>query len=130
MGQKESQYSNIGLPSDTVARYLLQDAESAHRVILHASEKLGLIGRVVWVDGTIRGYTFGFERSANVFCVLVEVTDRTLYGVAQFLFREFCREMEQYTYINTMDDSGLPSLARSKRAYHPVQLIANYIVTP
>ena len=128
--QKEAQHSQVGMPRDTVAGYMLQDAKSAHRVILHSSQQLGLIGRVLWVDGIIRAYTFGFERSSDVFCVLVEVADRTLYGAAQFLFREFCREMEEYTFINTMDDSGLPSLARSKRAYHPIQMVANYIVTP
>lgn len=127
--QKEAQHAQVGMPSDTIAGYMLQDAESAHRVILHSSEPLGLIGRVLWVDGVIRAYTFGFERSSDVFCVLVEVADRTLYGAAQFLFREFCREMEGYAFINTMDDSGLPSLARSKRAYHPIQMVANYIVT-
>ncbi len=128
--QKEVHHVKSGRASDIIARYMLQDAESAHRIILQSPEALGLIGRVILVDGMIRGYTFGFEKSANVFCVLVEVVDRTCNGGAQYLFREFCREMEQYTFINSMDDSGLPSLARSKQAYHPIQMVANYIVSP
>jgi len=128
--QKKAQYSEAETSSNSIARYMLQDAASAHRVILKSSNLLGLVGRVVCIDGTIRGYTFGYERSSDVFCILVEVVDRTVYGAAQFLFREFCREMEPYAFINTMDDSGLPSLACSKRAYRPVQMVPNYIVTP
>ncbi|GJL62671.1 MAG: hypothetical protein NPIRA04_13250 [Nitrospirales bacterium] len=128
--QKEAQYSEVGRLEDFSARYMLQDAESAHRIILQSSKLLGLAGRVLCLDGVILGYTFGYERTSDVFCILVEVVDRTVYGAAQFLFREFCREMEPYTFINTMDDSGLPSLACSKRAYHPVQMVSNYIVTP
>ena len=130
MAQKEESPLPRGNEADTLARYMLQDAASAHRTALYHFQGLGLVGRVVWVKGTIRGYSFGFERSPDVFCVLLEVTDRTIYGLAQFLFREFCREMQKYPYINTMDDSGLPSLARAKRSYHPYQMVANYVVMP
>jgi len=86
---------------------------------------------VVRADGRVRAYTFGYERSPSVFCVLLEVADRSLPGLAAWIFRERCRlAAEQgYEFINTMDDSGLPSLAQSKRAYHPVQLVPSYIVT-
>ncbi len=70
---------------------------------------------------------FGFPLSLEVFCVLLEVADRSIYGLAQYLFREFCREFQSYPWMNTMDDSGLPGLARTKLAYHPYQLVPNYI---
>ncbi len=116
--------------NDHVARLMLRDSASAHRVVLQEYRELGLTGRVLWVDGAIRGYTFGFPRSREVFCVLLEVADRSVYGLSQYLFREFCREHHQYPYINTMDDSGLSSLARSKRAYHPIELVQNFIAQP
>ncbi len=116
--------------NDQVARLMLRDSASAHRVVLQEYRELGLTGRVLWVDGAIRGYTFGYPRSREVFCVLLEVADRSVYGLAQYLFREFCREHKHYPFTNTMDDSGLQSLARSKRAYHPVQLVANFIAQP
>jgi hypothetical protein len=98
--------------------------------LVHYRE-LGLVGRVVRLGATVRGYTFGYRRSASVFCVLLEVADRTIPGLAQFMFRELCREAtgEGYEFINTMDDSGLPGLARSKRAYHPVRLVPSFIAT-
>jgi len=116
---------------DAVARHMLRDAESAHRVALTHWRELGLIGRVVWVEDEVRAYTVGFARSRSVFCVLLEVADREVPGLAQFIFRQFCREAVDggYELVNTMDDSGLPSLARSKRAYHPIRLVPSYVVT-
>ena len=116
---------------DAVAQHMLADAESAHREVLTHHRALGLVGKVVWVEDVIRAYTFGYELLPSVFCVLVEVTDHRISGLAQFVFREFCREAagRGYEFVNTMDDSGLPSLARSKEAYHPCRLIPNYVAT-
>jgi Fe-S-cluster containining protein len=118
-------------PLDESARHMLRDCEAAHREALVCHEALKLVGRVVWVDGAVRAYTFGYERPASVFCVLFEVADRTIAGLAQFIFREVCREGAErgYAFINTMDDSGLPTLARSKMAYRPVRLLSSYIAT-
>lgn len=114
--------------TDAYASALLHDAIGAHQLVLDHAQALGLVGRVVWVDGALGGYTFGFERSPDVLCVLLEIADRATTGVAQFLFREWCREFQRYPLINTLDDAGLDGLARSKRAYRPCQLVANYTV--
>lgn len=113
-----------------IARLMMRDAASAHRVVLQEYRELGLTGRVVWVDGLIRAYTFGYPRSREVFCVLLEVADRSVAGLAQYQLREFCRENQRYPFINTMGDSGLPSVARIKHAYRPYQLVPNYIAQP
>ena len=112
-------------------RHMLGDAEAAHREALTHHRDLGLMGYVVRVEGTIRAYTFGYERSPSVCCVLLEVADRTVPGLAAFIFRECCREAagRGCEFVNTMDDSGLPSLAQSKQAYHPVRLVPSYIVS-
>ncbi len=110
-----------------ISRLMLREGTSAHRVILQEYRELGLTGRVVWVDGSIKAYAFGYPRSREVFCLLVEVADRSIPGLAQYLFREFCREIQRYPFLNTMTDSGLPSVARTKHAYHPTQLVPNFI---
>ena len=116
---------------DAGARHMLRDSASAHREALTHHRALGLAGRVVRVDGAIRAYTLGYERSSSVFCILLEAADRRIPGLAQFLFRESSREAagRGFEFINTMDDSGIPSLARSKQAYHPVRMLQNYIAT-
>lgn len=116
---------------DPVATMMLEDAFEAHRTALTESAALGLIGRVVWVDDVLVAYTFGYFRAASVFCVMLEVADRSLPGLAAYLFREFSREAFEAgaIFINTMDDSGLPLLRRSKRAYHPARMVESYIAT-
>ncbi len=108
---------------------MLEDSRRAHEEVFAHAEELGLMGRVVRVGETVSGYTFGYARNTEVFCVLIEVADRVISGLAQYLFRELCRECSNYEFINTMDDSGLSSLAHSKRAYHPSRLVSNYIAT-
>jgi hypothetical protein len=112
-------------------RHMLGDAETAHREALTAHRELELTGRVVRVDGRVRAYTFGYRRSPSVLCVLLEVADRTIPGLAPFIFREFCREAAAggSEFVNTMDDAGLPGLAHAKRTYHPVRLVPSFIVT-
>jgi uncharacterized protein len=128
--QKEDLSLARSSPNEDLARLMLRDAANAHRVVLQQYRDLGLTGRIVWMDGSVKAYTFGYPRSPEVFCILLEVADRSVYGLAQYLFREFCREFRQYPLVNSMDDSGLPDLARAKRAYHPCQLVPNYIAQP
>jgi len=116
---------------DDWAEALLEDAAGAHETALSAGVELGLTGSVVRVAGRIRAYTMGVWLNPSVFCVLLEVADRDIVGLGPFVFREFCRQARAKgaCWINTMDDSGLPSLARAKHWYHPARLLPNYVVT-
>ncbi len=111
---------------DGIYRAMLEDSQHAHRAGLMNYRELGLIGRVVFVDGVLKGYTFGYPLNNEIFCVLFEVADLTVKGLAQFLFREFCRERVGYRWINTMDDSGLENLKRVKLSYRPTQQLSSY----
>ena len=117
--------------SDQWANALLDDAVGAHATALSAHTELGLTGAVVRVGGRIRAYTMGLWLNQSVFCVLLEVADRDMVGAGAFVFREFCRQAlaKGACWINTMDDSGLPSLAKAKQWYHPARLLPNYVVT-
>jgi len=115
---------------------LLEDSFSAHKLAIENYKALGLTGRVIKIRGKIRAYTFGFELTlspysspplggegrvrGSMFCILLEVCDLKFKGIAEFIFREFCRELTSYKYINTMDDSGLENLRISKLSYHPI----------
>lgn len=111
---------------------LLADAASAHEVIWSQASALRLTGTVVKIHGRLCAYTFGYWLTSRTFCVLLEVTDRAVPGLAQYLFRETCRMAvaEGAEYINTMDDAGLPGLRASKQAYHPIILIPNVAAFP
>ena len=113
------------------ANALLDDAAGAHETALCAATELGLTGVVLRVAGRIRAYTLGLWLNRSVFCILLEVADRDMVGAGAFVFREFCRQAlaKGACWINTMDDSGLPSLAKAKQWYHPARLLPNYVVT-
>jgi hypothetical protein len=100
---------------------LLEDSFSAHKLAIENFKTLGLTGRVIKVKGKIAAYTFGFELKKDMFCVLLEVCDLKFKGISEFIFREFCKEMSGYKYINTMDDSGLENLRISKLSYYPIK---------
>jgi uncharacterized protein len=116
---------------DTVGRMMLQDSAGAHDEALTAGHSLGLLGRVVWVGDRLVAYTFGYFQTSSLFCVLLEIADRSIPGLASYLFREFCREAYERgaILINTMDDSGLETLRQSKQAYHPLRTVNSYIAT-
>jgi uncharacterized protein len=117
---------------ETFGAMLLADAAPAHEVIWSQASALRVTGRVVRTHGRMCAYTFGYWLTSATFCVLLEVADRTLPGLAQYLFRETCRTAvaEGAEYMNTMDDAGLPGLRASKQAYHPAMLIPNFIASP
>ncbi len=100
---------------------LLEDGFVMHRRAFAFWEILGLQGLLVRIGGQVRGYTFGIPLGSALFCILGEVVDREIKGLAQFIFREFCRDLEGYALINTMDDSGLDGLRRLKESYHPAR---------
>lgn len=113
--------------NDEVYLGMLEDSRCALQIGLTHAEELGLIGRVVRTNGRISGWTFGYRLTPDTFCILFEVTDLAIKGLAQFIYREFARELgNAYRWINAMGDSGLANLARVKRSYHPARLILSY----
>ncbi len=110
--------------SDDYYLALLKDAVPAHSQALHHHDRIGLTGRVVRIDGRIAAYTFGFEVDPATYCVLFEISDLAIPGLAQYLFHRVCLEMDGYRWINCLDDSGLENLKRTKRSYRPDHLIA------
>lgn len=111
---------------DDLYRAMLEDSWHSHRIGLTHNDELGLVGRVVFIDGVLKGYTFGYPLNDEIFCVLFEVTNLRIKGLAQFLFREFCREQAAYQWINTMDDSDLENLRRVKLSYRPTKQLSSY----
>jgi len=113
---------------DPIYQGMLGDSEVCLRVLLDGYSGLKIVGRVVRVDGEIRAFSFGYRLNSETFCILYEITDLSIKGLAQFIFRQFCRELKDYKYINIMDDSGLENLKKVKLSYHPVKLVPAYIV--
>jgi len=113
---------------EAVYKFMLKDSLSTLETALSNYDELRFKGNVVKIDGRIKGFTFGFELNKDIFCVLYEIADLEIKGLSQFIFREFCRGLSQYSYINIMDDSGLPNLKEAKLSYHPLRAVRSYII--
>ncbi len=107
-------------------RGMLVDSRSAFDEMLNAPEALGMWGRVVEVDGAIGACTFGMPVNDETVCVMFEVADLRLKGIAAFIFKAVCEEMSAYRYVNIMDDSGLENLRSVKESYRPQRMVAAY----
>jgi hypothetical protein len=114
---------------DLLYQSMLEDSLNCLKILLKDYSNLDCIGKQVIVDGRLKAFTFGFKLNAKTFCILYEIVDLSIKGLAQFIFRQFCAELKDYQYINTMDDSGLENLKKVKLAYHPIRLIPTYIIT-
>jgi Fe-S-cluster containining protein len=115
-------------PDDDYAAALMADSFYAHWQALAHADDWGLAARVVRIDGRIRAYTVGAHLDKRTTITLHEIADPACPGLGPWLFREWCREWEQYELVNVMDDSDLRSLRREKSHYRPVQKIAGFHV--
>ena len=118
-------------------------AEASCRSIyrgLREADALGLVARVLEADGRMVGFTVGCalhdlpdgrQAGGRTFHVLFEISDLGVRGAAQFMFREFCREMSRFEFINAGSASGLANLARVKESYRPkLQLSCHTLIPP
>jgi len=115
--------------ADEVYCGMLEDNRKVIKEALVNYQQLNLEGIVVMVSKEIKAFSFGYRLNCNTFCILYEITDLAVKGLAQFIFRQLSQELKDYKYINIMDDSGLENLRKTKLAYKPVRLINAYIVT-
>lgn len=109
------------LPAQEIPNFLCT-AELERTAINRALEHydyLQLDGLCLIIGGRIEGFTFGERITADVASVLVEKTNFTIQGSAQYLFREFAKTYRDCTYINVGDDLGLENLRKVKMSYRP-----------
>jgi hypothetical protein len=114
--------------NDAVYCGMLEDNRQVIQEAFTNYKQLNLEGIVVRVNKEIKAFSFGYRLNCNIFCILYEIADLAIKGLAQFIFRQFSQDLKGYQYINIMDDSGLENLRKTKLAYKPVRLIPAYIV--
>lgn len=107
---------------------MIKDSLSSLEILLQNYDYLNCLGRVVKIEGEVKAFTFGFKLNSDTFCILYEIVDLTVGGLAQFIFRQFSSDLKDYQYINIMDDSGLENLRRVKLSYRPLKLIPAYMI--
>lgn len=117
--------------ADDIYGHMLQENEKVQELVLRYHQPLGLIGRVVTVNGEIKAYSFGFAVHEDMFCILFEIADLSVKGLPVYMFRAFCDDpaVRRYKFINVMDDFGLENIRTTKMSFHPSVLLPSYVVT-
>jgi ribosomal protein S18 acetylase RimI-like enzyme len=101
----------------------------ATELALRGASDLSLQGMVVYVNDSLRGFTFGEYLGKDQSSITIEKTDLEIKGLAQYIFSEFCRRhWADRPLTNVGDDWGLESLAWTKMSYRPVKLLQKYAV--
>jgi len=100
---------------------MLEQSFSAFRVALRDYQKLGLEIRLVIIDNKLKACSIGYVLKEDTFCIIFEIADLNIKGLAQFIFMRFCQELLEYKYIDAMDDSGLDNLSATKLSYRPIK---------
>lgn len=107
--------------NEPVYQGMLKDNLSTHKIALENYQALGFTAKAVLINGEVKAYSFGFGLNKKTFCIVAEICQPGIKGLPQFIFREFCRHLDNYAFINAMGDSGLSNLRRVKLSYKPLR---------
>ncbi|HIK08701.1 MAG TPA: DUF2156 domain-containing protein [Oscillatoriaceae cyanobacterium M33_DOE_052] len=96
-----------------------QEVAATKRLMANA-DALGLTGMVLYAEAQLIGFTFGEKLGKDSCSIMIEKTDRSFTGSAQYIFSEFCRQYWGDTqWCNAGDDWEIPALAWTKESYRP-----------
>lgn len=112
---------------DDAYRFCLEDSFSAQEQAFKNFRRLGFCGQAIEVDGAIKGYSAGVALDKSTFYIMFETADLSIKGLSTFLFRNFCRNLSEFKFINAGDDSGFENLAAVKHSYKPAQVLKSFI---
>ncbi|MGC8891471.1 MAG: DUF2156 domain-containing protein [Candidatus Saccharicenans sp.] len=102
-------------------------AALAIKVALVNLTALKLSGLVAIIDSRVEGFCLGGRLNQETVVVHVELANREITGLHQYLNRECARSIwKEFRYINREQDAGIPGLRRSKLSYQPDHLVKKY----
>lgn len=109
---------------------LTRAASTAIREALIHFSPLKLGGIIAIIDGQVQGFCLGETLNPQTVVVHVELANRQIAGLHQFMNRECARTIwKEYDFINREQDAGIPGLRRSKLSYQPHHFVKKYDLT-
>lgn len=113
--------------------YKHQNIDDERRALLFAmnhAEEIGIKGGVLFVDGNIVAFTFGFPINYKTFGIHFEKADINYTGAFTVINQMFARDIpEEFEYLNREEDLGIEGLRKAKTSYNPEFLITKSLVT-
>ena len=108
--------------------FMLRHSLNSNRNALSYSSDLGLSGMTLRIGAEIVAYTLGAPLNKDTFCIYFEIANPDIKGSSQYIFREFCRKLKGYKFVNTMGDEGIEGLKKAKDLYKPVSKVKNFTI--
>lgn len=97
---------------------------------LREFDALGMVGGILWADGTPVAFTMGELLCGDTFVVHFEKAMADIRGAYPMVNREFVRYITrlfpEVKYINREDDMGLENMRKAKESYKPVLMVEKY----
>ena len=117
--------------ADDIYQQMIDENVKVHDLCLRYHKELGLVGRVVFIEGALSAYSFGFRLKDDTFCVLLEIADPAIKGLPTYIFKEFCADpqVRKFLFVNVMDDFGLERIRATKLSFRPCQIHSCYVVS-
>ncbi len=113
--------------------YKHQDIDNERQALLYAmnhAEEIGIKGGVLFVDGNIVAFTFGFPINHKTFGIHFEKADINYTGAFTVINQMFARDIPaEFEYINREEDLGIEGLRKAKTSYNPAFLITKGLIT-
>lgn len=81
-----------------------------------------LCGKVVEVDGEVRGFGFSGRLNETYGCNYICITDTNFRGLPQILRVSLMAEFPELPYFNDSNDAGRPGLREQKLRFRPVEM--------
>lgn len=112
--------------------YKHQDIDNERQALLFAmnhAEEIGIKGGVLFVDGNIIAFTFGFPINHKTFGVHFEKADINYTGAFTVINQMFAKDIPaEFEYINREEDLGIEGLRKAKTSYNPAFLITKGLI--
>ena len=112
--------------------YKHQDIDNERQALLYAmnhAEEIGIKGGVLFVDGNIVAFTFGFPINHKTFGIHFEKADINYTGAFTVINQMFARDIPaEFEYINREEDLGIEGLRKAKTSYNPAFLITKGLI--
>lgn len=99
----------------------------AIRRLFREWDELGMLGGVLYANGSVAGFTVAEPLTADTLDVHFEKARADLPGAYPMVAREFARlvknAMPQIRYLNREEDMGVPNLRKAKEEWYPTFLL-------
>ena len=121
-------FFNLTYESDDISDYEIEENRMVLDV-LNYYDDYRMFGGVLIADKKVKGFSIG-EKLHDTLFVHIEKADRDCKGAYQMLVHQFLDlfATDDIKYVNREEDMGDLGLRRSKKSYHPMELLSKYTV--